>query len=270
MEDLPLIPAMMIIDYLSIKDVLNLKLVNKWFYQIINKNVRIKDLVITDYNHLPYTNRKWLYTCDLISLQNLIKYEPDYEFVSYINFNQPLILSQLKQLFIYWIPITLETLNSLDGLVHLEIIYSQIKSIANDNNVLRLPMLETLSLIGLNIYNIHENLLIDSTKLERLKIYDFDFNLVHPESITYLEVVRYKCKNFLRSCINLQHLYFYELYPFEFAKGGKFDFKYLPKLMSLHLNKFCKTFVHLFEDKECFNKDMKIHFHNLKWNDAAL
>ena len=111
-----------------------MKLVNKKFHQIINGNVRIKDLVISDCGHLP-CNRRWFYTYDLISLRHLIKYE----FVDnvYLNLNKP-ILSQLKQLFIYWTTISLETLNALDRLVHLEIVSSNIKCIT-DNNVLSLP-----------------------------------------------------------------------------------------------------------------------------------
>ena len=152
MNDLPLIPAMKIIDYLSFEDVLNLKLVNKWFYGIINENVKIKELVISTNYDLP-PNRRWFYSYDLINLQNLIKYDlfhneldnndsdnTDSNNNVYLNLNQP-ILGQLKQLCIFNTKIILETLNSLDRLAHLEIFKSEIKSIT-DNNVLSLPMLE--------------------------------------------------------------------------------------------------------------------------------
>ena len=74
MDDLPLMPAMKIIDYLSIEDVLNLKLLNKWFYKIINGNVRIKELVISSHDRVPY-NTRWFYTYDLINLENLVRYD---------------------------------------------------------------------------------------------------------------------------------------------------------------------------------------------------
>ena len=117
MEDLPLIPVMKMIDYLSIEDFMNLQVVNKWFYQIINGNVRIKELVITTHGSQP--NRRWFYTYDLINLQKLVRYDSD----NNVNLNlNKLILGQLKQLYIFNTTITLETLNSLDRLIHLEII----------------------------------------------------------------------------------------------------------------------------------------------------
>ena len=140
MNDLPLIPAMKIIDYLSIKDIMNLKLVNKWFYGIINGNVRIKELVITTYGSQP--NRRCFYTYDLINLQNLFEYDLDDN--AYLNLNQP-ILGQIKQLCIFNTTINFEILNSLDQLVHIEIIESEIKSIT-DNKTLSLPMLKILNL----------------------------------------------------------------------------------------------------------------------------
>ena len=156
MEDLPQIPVMKIIDYLSIEDILNLKLVNKWFYQIINENVRINDLVISTQDDLPY-NRRWFYTCDLINLKDSIKYVSNYNIYLNLNLNKP-VLSQLKQLFISYTPITLKTLNSLDRLVHLEIIECKIENIfsffpecISDNNVLSLPMLEIFNLYATDL-----------------------------------------------------------------------------------------------------------------------
>ena len=74
-------------------------------------------------------------------------------------------------------------------------------------------MLEILNLNELKddnyrqIYLSYFILLIDSTKLQALKFKDVDVNLVHPESITHLEVNCYgDCEHFLPSCINLQHL----------------------------------------------------------------
>ena len=112
MDDLPLIPVMKIIDYLLIEEILNLKLVNKWFYQFINKNLKIKHLVILNYDDLPNVKR-WFYTYDLINLQNLFEY--DLSDNVYLKLNQP-VLRQLKQLWIYNTTISLETLNSLDRL----------------------------------------------------------------------------------------------------------------------------------------------------------
>ena len=192
MDDLPLLPTLEIFDYLSIDEILNLKLVNKWFYQIINENVRIKELVISTHDYVPY-NTRWFYTCDLISLQHLIKY--DYHSNVYLNLNQP-FLSKLKLLYINDTGISLETLNSLDQLVHLEIIDSNIYR-TTDNDVLSLPLLEILNCDeDVDAASHHEYLTIDSTKLQRLRLYcpypfDNNIKIVHPESITYLELYYY-------------------------------------------------------------------------------
>ena len=89
MEVLPLVPAIKIIDYLSIEDILNLKLVNKWFNQFINDNVKIEHLVLSNNGHVPY-NRIFFYTWHPINLQHLIEYDMEDD---YLNFNRPLILS---------------------------------------------------------------------------------------------------------------------------------------------------------------------------------
>ena len=251
MEDLPLVPAMKIFDYLSFKDIMNMKLVSKWFYQIINENVRIKELVISNHHYVP-CNRRWFYTCDLISLQNL------YE--NYFNMNQP-FLSQLKQLFIYDIKITSDTLNSLDRLVHLEIIDSYIYS-KTDKKVLRLPMLEILNL-HLSGYN--DVLLIDSTKLQRLKLYS-KVALVYPDSIIYLEVDLYQtCEKFLPSCINLQHFY---CQVFDLVDLEKFNFiKKLSNLKSIHFDEPERALYSFVKEKKCFNKDLKIYFLNTEFEE---
>ena len=260
MEDLSLVPAMKIIDNLSIEDVLNLKLVNKWFCKIINANVRIKHLVISTHDHVPY-NRRWFYTCNLISPQHLIKY--DYAVNVYIKLNQP-FLSQLKQLYIKICKITLETLNSLDRLVHLEMLNCEIKSIAK-KNVLRLPMLESL-----NLYFERFKLLIDSPKLKALKFTSgVDVELVHPESILHLEpYYYYQCKGFLRSCINLQHFYCQD---FDSVDLDEFNLiKNLSKLKSIHFDVSRDVFNSLVEEKKRFNKDLKIYFLNLEFDEVPI
>ena len=257
MEDLSLVPAMKIIDYLSIEDILNLKLVNKRFYQIINGNVRIKDLVLASDYDLP-CNRRWFYTCDLTNLQNLIKSSSSYDV--YLNLNQP-ILDQLKQLCIYNTKIILETLNSLNGLVHLEIIESEIKSITH-NNLLSLPMLEILNLSGVDFYN----LLIDSTKLQAIQFNNLYANFAHPESIIYLEVDWYsECEHFLPSCINLQHFYCRDLDSFDLNEFNLV--KNLSKLGSIHLHEPREAFDSLVNEKKRFNKNVKIYFHNLEFDE---
>ena len=259
MKGLPLVPAIKIIDYLSIEDVLNMKLVNKWFYRIINENVRIKDLVISNNGHVPY-NRIFFYTWHPINLQHLIEYDIRDE---YLNFNQPLILSQLKQLYIKSCNITLETLNSFDRLVHLEIIKSEIKSISDDN-VLRLPTLEILNLFEPE--NNDNNLLVDATKLQALKIGSFCVDLVHPESITFLEVNWYSdCKHFLPKCINLQHFYCRD---FDSNVLSEFNLiKNLLKLKSIHLDNPSSIFVSLINEKKRLNKDLRIYFLNLEFDE---
>ena len=241
MDDLPLKPKINIIDHLSIEDILSLQLVNKSFYHIINQNTRIKHIVIST-NDLPY-NRRWFYTCHLLSLKNLIKYDFDY-----INLNKPIILAQLKQLYIYKSDITLEKLNSLDRLVHLEIMKSKIKSLVV-NDILRLPMLETLNLDWSNL----DRLIIDSTRLQRLKLNRYGVRLVHPKSITWLEVDRYgDCDNFLHLCINLQHLYCSRL-----SAAGLDEFhliKHLAKLKSIHFDLTREEFSRLVKDKKVLTK----------------
>ena len=263
MDDLPLIPTLNIINYLSIKDILNLKLVNKWFYQFINENVRIKELVIAPHDCAPY-HRRWFYTCDLISLQNLIKY--DYHCNVYFNLNQP-FLSKLKQLYLYYIGISLETLNSLDQLVHLEIIDSYIDSIT-DKDVLSLPMLE---IFNYEDSECNEYIIIDSTKLQRLRLYcphlfDNNIKIVHPESITYIEFYfYYSYTDLLSSCINLQHLYCHSI-----DSGDLEEFnliKNLSKLKSIHLNASREAFASLAKEKKCFNKDLKIYFRSLEFDE---
>ena len=258
MDDLPLIPAKKIIDYLLIEDVLNLKLVNKWFYQFINGNVRIKDLVMTTHDLSP--NRRWFYTYDLINLQNLLEYDLDVNV--YLNLNQP-ILGQLKQLCIFNTRIILETLNSLDRLAHLEIVNSEIKSIT-ENNVLSLPMLEILNL-DLNWSKNHNNLIIDSTKLRAIKLYQTGVSFIHSENITYLEVDYYykNCEIILPSCINLQHFYCRDLNNF-----NEFNLiKNLPKLKSIHFDGPEETFDSLINEKKRLNKDLEIHFFNFKFDE---
>ena len=258
MEGLPLVPAIKIIDYLSIEDILNLKLVNKWFNQFINDNVKIEHLVLSNNGHVPY-NRIFFYTWHPINLQHLIEYDMEDD---YLNFDRPLILSQLKQLYIKSCNITLETLNSLDGLVHLEIINSEIMSIAN-SDVLRLPMLEILNL---NESDNDSNLLVDSTKLQALKICTFCVDLVHPESITFLEVNWYsECEHFLPKCINLQHFYCRDLDSIVLSEFNLI--KNLSKLESIHLDKPSATFVSLVNEKMRFNKDLRIYFLNLEFDE---
>ena len=264
MEDLPLIPAMKIIDYLSIENVLNLKLVNKWFYQFINENLRIKELVIsTRYDH-SQTKKRWFYTYDLVNLQNL--FECVLDFKIYLNLNQP-IIGQLKQLCIYGVIITLKTLNSLERLVHLEIIETRLKG--TDNDVLSLPMLEILYLNKLKygIYSSYRyNLLIDSAKLQVLKFRKNNVILLHPASITYLEVDGYlRCENFLPSCINLQHFYCRNL---DLQDLNEFNLiKNLSKLKSIHLDESREAFDSLIKEKKRFNKDLKIYFHNFRFDE---
>ena len=269
MDNLPLIPAMKITDYLSIKDILNLRMVNKWFYQIINENVKIKELVISTHVDSPY-NRRWFYTYDLISPQNLIKYDADLDDSirsdqPSLNLNKP-ILDQLKQLYLYFTRITLETLNSLDRLVHLEIVYSKIMNIT-ENNVLRLPMLEILNLYWSGYDN---KILIDSTKLQRLKLHRNSVELVHPESITYLEVEYYNCcKKFLPSCTNLEHFYCCGLdSDLDSFNLNEFNLiKNLPKLKSIHFDQPKETFVSLINEKKRLNKDLEIYFSNFKFDE---
>ena len=285
MEDLPLIPTMKIIDYLLNKDILNLKLVNKWFYQLINENVRIKNLVISDY--LP-CNRRWFYNCDLINPQDSIKYDDlnknvcfnprktkaaqiwthyiqlnrikKYLGLSRVNLHQP-ILSQLKQLYIYKINIDVKKLNSLDQLVHLEIINSEIQSVT-DNYVLKLPMLEILNL------EINSNkkcvLLVDSTKLQKLKLKlnRTRFKLVHPESIIYMEIDDYAhYLDFLPLLSNLQHFYCLRLQSVHLIN---FDLiQNLSNLKSIHIGPPKRSFIRLTESKKRFNKDLKIYYFNL-------
>ena len=281
MNDLPLVPTLKIFNYLSINDILNLKLVNKWFYQFINGNVRIKDLVLSNGDSVPY-NTIWFYTYDLINLQNLVKYnlyddcldntdsdntDPDNTdsdnnvYLLNLNLNQP-ILGQLKQLYISGTEITLKTLNSLDQLVHLEIFYSYIYD-TTDNNVLSLPLLEIL-----NFDSPEDNqyLIIDSTKLQRLRLYERNVRIVHPESITYLEFYHcYEYKNLLSSCINLQHLYCHSIRPYDLKE---FNFiKNLSKLKSIHLNATREAFASLAKEKKCFNKDLKIYFRSLEFDE---
>ena len=264
MEDLPLVPAMKIIGYLSIEDVLNLKLVNKWFNQIINGNVRINDLVLSNYDELPY-HKIWFYTCDLISLKNLIKYDSDSD---YIDFNQP-IFGQVRQLFIYRTVINLETFGLFDRLVHLEIIDSYIKSINDISfppsvlSILRAPMLEIFNLAG---FNSDKTIQIDSTKLQALKLYGSSVGLVNPESITYLEVAWYtQCKDFLPSCINLQHFYCDNLKSDDLNKFNLI--KNLSELKSIHLDRSTNAFISLAKEKQRFNKDLKVYFHNLEFDE---
>ena len=263
MDDLPLVPAIKIIDYLSTEDILNLKLVNKWFYQIINENVKIKDLVISDQNDLPY-NRICFYTCDQIRLQHLIKCNSNNNV--YFNLNRPAILSQfkhLKQLYIYKSNVTLETLNSLDGLVHLEIKYSKIKSLARKKE-LSLPMLEILNLDATKFYFAP---VIDSVKLQRLRLINFVVKLVHPESITHLEVDDFNnCEFFLSSCINLQHFYCYYSKRYMFLEINMV--KNFPNLKSIHLDESKDEFVSLVNEKKRLKKDLKIYFHNLEFDEV--
>ena len=261
MEDLPLVPTMKIIDYLSIEDVLNLRMVNKWFNQFINENVEIKDLVITPHDHLP-ANRRWFYTYDLISLQNLFKHDLVQNVC--LNLNQP-ILSQLKQLYINNNIVTLEALNSLDRLIHLEIAYSKIKCLT-DNNVLRLPMLEILNL---HDPNFDKKVRLDLTNLQALKFYGFYVNLARPESITYLEVYCYEdCKNFLPSCFSLQHLFCYNLNQVDLNEFNLI--KHLSKLKSIHFGESRKTFDSLVKEKKRFNQDLKIYFQNLELDELPV
>ena len=258
MDDLSLIPAMKIIDYLSIEDILNLKLVNKWFYHIINGNVRIKDLVISSHHYVPY-NTRWFYTCDLISLQHLIKY--DYYSNVYLNLNKPFV-SKFKQLYLYYIGISLEILNSLNQLVHLEINHSYIYH-TTDNSVLSLPMLEILNFDSPE-YN--KYLIIDSTKLQRLRLYQRNVSIVHPESVTYLEFYfYYSYTDLLSSCINLQHLYCYSIDSSDLKEFNLI--KNLSKLKSIHLNASRGAFASLAKEKKCFNKDLKIYFRSLEFDE---
>ena len=251
MDHLPLIPAMKMIDYLSIEDVLNLKLVNKWFYQFINGNVRIQHLVLSTGHYDFPPNKRWFYTYELISIQNVIKYVLDDNV--YLNLKQS-ILSELRQLYIDNTTIILETLNSLDRLVHLEISFSEVESIM-DNNVLRLPMLEILALYWFD----GANLLIDSTKLHALKLRGYNtVELVHPESVTCVEVDEYfNCRSFLDSCINLQHFYCqnFEKTPGVSADSNEYNLiKNLSKLKSIHLDAPYYAFVSLVEEKKVLTK----------------
>ena len=275
MDDLPLIPAMKIFNCLSIEDILNMKLVNKWFHQIINENVKIKDLVVSAHDYLP-CNRRWFYTWDLIKPQNLVKY--NWNNNVYFNLHGLIILDQfkyLKRLCIFKSNVTLETLNSLNQLVHLEIIESRIKSIT-DNNILSLPMLEILNL---DAPKFDLAPLIDSIKLQRLKISRFFVELVHKESITYLEVDEYRsCEHFLRSCINLQHFYTYTLqmsllYGIELLKN-------FPKINSIHFDEYHSMnesfdeirsrFVNFVNQKKNLKKNLKIYFHNLELHEVPI
>ena len=257
MDDLPLVPAMKIIDYLTIKDIVNLKLVNKWFNQFINENVRIKDLVIR--THSSPLNR-WFHTYDLINLQNFIKYGWYGSVCLKLNINQP-ILSQLKQLYMCYTIINFETLNLFDRLVHLEIKYSIIKDIT-DNNVLSLPMLKILNLVDPNYLRA---LLIDSTKLQALKLCNVFVTSVHPESITYVEIYSYRsCVNFLHLCINLQHLFCHDLNSFDLNEFNLI--KDLSKLKSIHFDGPSVAFDSLVKEKKRFNQDLKIYFLNLEFD----
>ena len=257
MEYLTLVPAMKVIDYLSIEDILNLKLVNKWFYRIISWNLRIKKLVISTID-LPY-NTRWFYTYDQISLQHFIKSKSFRHFDLLIK--QSMISNQLKRLYIYKIKLLLESLNSFKKLVHLEIINSEIKS-KTGNNVLRLPMLECLNLHRPSFFL---TLIVDSFKLQRLRFglipYGIEFN--HPESIIHLEICYYDhCKHFLPFCSNLEHFYCNEL---DLKHLHEFNLvKKLSKLESIHLDGTRDAFVYLAQEKKRFNKGLKIYFNTRK------
>ena len=265
MEDLPLVPAMKIIGYLSIEEISKLKLVNKWFYQLINENVKIENLVISTYDDLPY-NRRWFYTYDLVSLQQLIE-NKSFRQTSLL-LKQSIISNQLKRLYIYEAQILLEVLNSFDKLIHLEMIDFAVESITR-NNVLRLPMLEILYLEWSNEFGLENLLVIDLPKLRRFKlqsscIHGSFMELTHPDSIQCLEVNSFdECRNFLSFCINLQHFYCANLYLDNLNNFIK-PVRKLTKLRSIHLNGEKDVYAILELKKESFNKDLKIHFGNLE------
>ena len=91
--------------------------------------------------------------------------------------------------------------------------------------------------------------------------------MVHPESITYLEVTDYNnCKKFLHSCINLQHFYCRDL-DISFNLNEFNLINNLSKLKSIHLDKSRETFDSLVKEKNHFNKDLKIYFLNLEFDE---
>ena len=96
MENLTKVPADNIIKYLPINDIMSLKMVNEHWRDMVNEYVRINELVISSVDCLPF-ERIWFYTCVLISLKNLLKYDL-FDNV-HLNLNQP-IFSRLKQLYI--------------------------------------------------------------------------------------------------------------------------------------------------------------------------
>ena len=182
----------------------------------------------------------------------------------YLNLNQP-ILKQLKQLGIYGITINLETLNSLGRLVHLEIVKCEIEEL--HNNVLSLSLLEILKLDTLK-YIGFKNLLVASTKLQRLKLKGSYVQLAEAKRITYLDVDSYSvCQNFLPSCINLQYFYCNNLNSVDLQRFKLV--KNLSKLKSIHFDAN-KVLVSLVVEKQYFNKDLKFYFRNLELSDDML
>ena len=135
--------------------------------RIIDENVKIRNLLVSTCDDLPY-NQRWFYTDDLINRQQIMK-NKSFKQIDFL-LRKSIISNQLKRLYVYRTKVIVKSLNSLDKLIHLEIHASDIERKADD--VLKLPMLEILHL-GKPKKSFCQDLIIDSPKLQSLKLGSF-------------------------------------------------------------------------------------------------
>ena len=173
--------------------------------------------------------------------------------------NQSIISNKLKHLYIYKYCVSIELLNCFDRLQQLDIIRSTIRG--DQDSVLNLSNLKTFCAHYLDLQI--DNLTFDLPHLQRLRIgsvldYDFKMNLKDADNLDYLECKFFRSRrNFIRSAINLKHLYCYEI------KTKDLDDNLLQNLIELKTISYLyrtNTFDELRRQKRLFNPKLKIYY----------
>lgn len=190
-QSLPAEIILHIIKYLSLRDVLNCKQVNKRLNAVISCNLKLKHLVVIKRAIVPSFN-KWFSTSDPVDCEHVITGLN----VHLMSLN---IFSNLKQLFVYKTTVPISLVNKLVRLERLELEYSFLETTQSEHE-LKLPELRIAQL-----YESCGELIVCTPKLLRLKNRASHLSFVDPKSLEWYDSLFYH--TFIESFVGLTHLH---------------------------------------------------------------
>ena len=178
----------------SFKEVLSLKQVCKRLYSILSQFWALQHLVVSHSEGSLPTYRKWFSSYDPVNCQFLLTADN----LGLLETNS-ILLSSLRQLFIYEHELSVKQINFFLRLEHLEF---EEATLTIDQKVLSLP---NLCFLKLAYYSAFDGLILDTPKLQTLATSSINFQLRHPQSVSTCYLKSFDTEIKLMS--NLKYLY---------------------------------------------------------------